>query len=139
MGSQINDFVQDSVKTWIRNNNAEEELELMCLYKELIHDLQDVMDFYSLLTGVSIWKGRHDSRNIDQYHCQLNSALACGNYRFVMKINYDEGEVRYCPCDVEMETLKAHLPKSLADPSSFSCNQAFVFLRDMLGNVGELP
>jgi len=137
-------FMHDSVVKWIENDNV--DINLMSIYKNLILDLQDVMDFYSLLSGVSIWKSK--SYNLDtsdmlvknghtQYFCQLNPGLlniAPNGYRFIINVNYEGGIIKYSP-DASSETFKTFVPQCLQEPSSFNVDQSYMFLKNIFQDV----
>jgi len=129
-------FMKDSVRKFLIQNSDEENLQLLSVYKNLILDLQDVMDFYSLLSGISIWK-TDDSKSqsdIIQYHCQLNPALLdeAVSYRFVITMDCNEGTVTYECDDENVDSLKGYLPSCLSKSLTIKDIHAFTFLRNLL-------
>ena len=131
-GSPTYVFTNNSIKTYIENNS--DEHELMALYKELIYDLQEVLEMYSFLSGMSVWKGVED----DLYHCQLNSVLGTVPYSFDLKVDWNNGLLTYSPEEAESKTMESHLPGTLLAAATFKCGEAHNFLRGVLLDVDNL-
>uniref|UniRef100_A0A7M5V4Y3 Uncharacterized protein n=2 Tax=Clytia hemisphaerica TaxID=252671 RepID=A0A7M5V4Y3_9CNID len=143
------------------------EAEKIDLYEDIIMDQQDILDFYSILCGTSVYKpkqtnttasspnttpsksGRPKKKKNDdeesvknefEYHCrvqQINKPLE--DYPFTFKLNMHLREVKYIPCKDEslFNTFKEHLPCNLKTSLTHDADEAYLFLKELITKVGE--
>lgn len=120
------------------NTDIKAKLEI---YEDVIINQQEILDFYSLLTGVSISKKVEVDHNMTEYNesmtkekfkCRLQIKHPLDGYEFSMVFDPSRGEIDF---KKSLDKKDRSPPACLKSSHSYDADQAYLFLRDLLGNL----
>lgn len=125
-------MLNQTITTLAKSNDDKPREELL---EDVVLVQQDILDFYSLLCGVSVWKESANEEEEEEipesvlFNCKLQLLSPYNDLKFNMTLNFTTKEIEYRPVE---EQYPENTPVFFKQTDNYNADEGYLFVKNFL-------